>query len=142
MDLNSIPLMNAVVKKMGWLTQKQRMLSQNIANADTPGYAPKTLKPQDFKSLLAKAPQGPSGKTQIGVAMTDDRHMPGVGGTAEGKIVETKGDSYESTPNGNSVILEEQMMDLTNTQMEYGLMVSLYRKHIDILRASLGRPGR
>ena len=35
-------------QRMTWLSQRQNVLSQNVANADTPGYAAHDLKPLDF----------------------------------------------------------------------------------------------
>ena len=52
MDLTSIPMFKMVVGRMGWLTKRQEVLSQNIANADTPSYVPQDLKKQDFSSFL------------------------------------------------------------------------------------------
>ena len=45
MDLNKIPVMDAIVKKMNWLNRRQRVIAENVANADTPGYLARDLKP-------------------------------------------------------------------------------------------------
>lgn len=44
MNLKSMPLFGLMGRRMAWLTQRQMVLSQNIANADTPGYKPKDLR--------------------------------------------------------------------------------------------------
>ena len=38
MDLNKIPVLKMITTQMDWLNQRQKVLSQNIANADTPDY--------------------------------------------------------------------------------------------------------
>ncbi len=142
MDLNKIPVMDAIVKKMGWLNRKQRVIADNVANADTPGYAARELKPQDFAGLLEQAPRSSANAGKPRMATTHAGHMtPGGGGVRGGERTE-KSESHEASPTGNTVILEEQMIEMANTQMEYGKMVSLYRRHVGLLKASLGRGQR
>ena len=43
MALGDIPLFGMIKDRMHWLTERQRVLSQNVANADTPGYRRKTI---------------------------------------------------------------------------------------------------
>ena len=38
MDLPDVPLLSMLKQRMTWLNQRQDTLSQNVANADTPGY--------------------------------------------------------------------------------------------------------
>ena len=46
---------------------------------------------------------------------------------------------YEVEPDGNSVVLEEQMTKASDTQINYALMVNLYRDTADMIRTSLGK---
>ncbi len=142
MDLNKIPVMDAIVKKMNWLNRRQRVIADNVANADTPGYVAKDLKPQDFSGLLRHAPQGSAAQGKPRMTVTNARHMTAGGGGVKGGERTEASESHEASPTGNTVILEEQMIDMANTQMEYGKMVSLYRRHVGLLKASLGRGQR
>ena len=142
MDLNQIPLMDAIVKKMSWLNRKQQVIAENVANADTPGYVAKDLKPQDFSSLLSRAPRSSTNRGGPTLAKTHGKHMTAGGGGIQGGDRVEELESHEATPTGNTVILEEQMINMANTQMEYGKMVSLYRRHVGLLKASLGRGDR
>lgn len=138
MDLDKIPLMSAITKRMGWLNRKQRVISQNIANADTPNYQAKELQPQDFRGLLDKAPTRGSSKSSVRLATTNAAHMtPGGGRTSQAGV--EKSEAYEASPSGNNVVLEEQMLNMANTQLEYGTMINLYRKQVSMLRISLGK---
>jgi flagellar basal-body rod protein FlgB len=47
-------------------------------------------------------------------------------------------DPYEAAPTGNSVVLEEQMMKLAETQMDYRLTTNLYRKNVELLKTAIG----
>src|SRR5690349_5474471 len=74
MDLSRIPLFEALTKRMGWLGERQGVLAQNIANADTPGYVAKDLAPPDFSQLVAGASQ------RLAMATSDPRDLPPAGG--------------------------------------------------------------
>ena len=43
MDFGKLPIFDVLARRMGWLGQRQEVLAQNIANADTPGYQRKML---------------------------------------------------------------------------------------------------
>jgi flagellar basal-body rod protein FlgB len=45
---------------------------------------------------------------------------------------------YETTPNGNAVILEEQMAKASQTALDYQLTSNLYRKYLGMVRIALG----
>ena len=72
MNLPDVPLLSMLKSRMSWLEARQDVLSQNVANADTPGYVAHDLKPMDFESLLKNA--GGS-QFQPGLAVTDSRHI-------------------------------------------------------------------
>ena len=48
MDLQNLTLFQMSEEKMRWLAQRQSVLSENIANANTPDYMPSDLKPLKF----------------------------------------------------------------------------------------------
>ena len=50
-------------------------------------------------------------------------------------------DGYEVTPDANSVVLEEQMMKVTENQMDYQTVASLYTKGLGLIRTALSRGG-
>ncbi len=131
MDFTKIPLFDRISDRMGWLNARQEVLSQNIANADTPSYTPRDLKAQSFddhiKKLEAVAPE-----------LTSPMHMQGTVPVKTGPGNEKTKDQYETKPSGNSVVLEEQMMNVTQTQMNYQLITNLYRKHVDMLKRAIG----
>ena len=132
MDLTSIPVLNLVVGRMSWLTKRQEVLSQNISNADTPNYVPRDLKDQDFASLLR--PRTPRAALQ----RTASGHMEAIQHPPKQRHEKVR-DSYEVAPAGNSVVLEEQLMKVADTQGQYRLATNLYAKHISMLKQAIGR---
>lgn len=134
MDFTNIPLFERLTERMGWLAERTRVLSQNIANADTPSYQPKDLKPIDFEAEMRKlAPVEP--------VRTSKKHLVGtVAPAGEFDAKKTK-KTYESAPVGNSVVIEEQMIKVSDTQMNYNMVVNLYRKHLDLFKTAIGRSG-
>ncbi|MEH6401960.1 MAG: flagellar basal body rod protein FlgB [Sneathiella sp.] len=132
MSLQDIPLFAALTERMKWLSSRQKVLSQNISNADTPGYAARDLKPQNFKDMVARPSEASAQLTSTNV-----KHIQ----AADKSEFRTKTvkEPYEITPTGNGVVLEEQMMHLADTQIQYQMTTSLYKKHLSMLKAALGR---
>ncbi len=135
MDVSEIPVLQNLVNRMRWLHRRQRVLAENIANANTPGYRSKDLDAASFASAM-KAANGSS----LSVAKTNQGHIGGGQGAqavANARPIEDPVD-YAS-PSGNAVNMPEQMMKMTDTQMDYGMATTLYRKHVSLIRIALGR---
>ncbi len=132
MDLNKIPLLKMISTQMDWLNQRQKVLSQNIANADTPDYQARDLVPLDFADLA----RGQSRKLKMAVSSPSHIDDPN---SRDGAYRGKKDKDFISEPSGNSVVLEEQAMLVSATQVDYELMTRLYRKHVGMLRTALGR---
>jgi flagellar basal-body rod protein FlgB len=132
MDLGSIPLFKAMAKRMAWLGERQQVLAQNVANADTPGYLSQDLKPLSFRELVG----GASARAKL--ATTQPMHLAGVpAGRQHGKAEKDK--VAERTISGNGVSIEDQMMKVSDTANEFSLASSLYKRHLAMMRAALGR---
>ena len=71
MDFDKITLFGAMKKRVAWLTQRQEVISQNIANADSPGYRAKDIKAFGFKKELSQK------MGQISMARTRGDHLGG-----------------------------------------------------------------
>src|ERR1700689_5562976 len=105
MNLPDIPLLSMLRERMSWLNQRQDVLTQNVTNADTPGFVAHDLKPLDFSQELKK-PESPA-QTAGQLRLTDPRHIPIPTSAASFEDVEVR--DSEATPNGNSVSLEQEM---------------------------------
>ena len=134
----------ALARRMSWLGRRQAVLSQNIANADTPGYRPLDLKALDmragpFARLVAGklAPVRPV----VRPVATHAAHMSGPGGGAKRLETESQRDTFEVKPSGNAVVLEEQLIKVADTQMNHQAMSNLYRKHLRLFQIAIGGGG-
>lgn len=147
MTTQDLTLMQAAIKKMHWHEARQKVLSQNIANADTPGYKPQDISPLDFKGMLESSAStlslgvasATSGVSAGQLATTDPKHM-GLNGAspASGNIAaKDQKNPYETAPDGNAVILEEQLLKMNENYTDHRLTTTIYQKNIDMLKASL-----
>jgi flagellar basal-body rod protein FlgB len=136
MTTQNLALFKGMTAKMEYLNHRQSVISQNIANADTPGYQPRDLTPVSFDQVL-KAVDKKSGLASTSVAQTSAGHMS-PGSQARTDMKEQKA-VYEVAPAGNAVVLEEQMINSQKTVMDYNLMTSLYQKNVGMIMTSLGQ---
>lgn len=137
MDLASLPIMGALGDRMSWLNQRQRLISENVANADTPNYMSQRLKNQDFSSLVDFYGSRSGGSVQRPEAVA--RPISSMRGANEADRYQDK--EAMVSPTGNSVELEEEMLRLADTQLEYGLVAEMYKKNKQLLTAAMGRRG-
>lgn len=133
MDIKNIALFQAMGAKMDYLSLRQSVLSQNIANADTPEYRPRDLTKVDFGAVLQEVTQD----KKIRVNRTNPDHMMPGGNIDDPKNRKSRM-TYEVAPGDNAVIIEEQMIKATQTNMDYNLMTNLMRKNIGMIQTALG----
>lgn len=135
MNLGEIPLFAMLKSRLGHLSERQRLIAQNVANSDTPGYRPQDLKPFGFQAHLAAA--APGGADQP--ARTNKAHLTGtVRRTGPHRAVEGK--DSEITLDGNAVSLEEQMLKMAESRMSYDAAIGFYQKSMGLLRMAARTP--
>ncbi len=138
MTTQGIGLFQALGAKMDYLNQRQGVIAQNVANADTPGYKPKDLTPVDFSSMLGSSAGSGVSMSSVSIDMTDGQHLGLAGGGVNARARAQK-DTYEVSPSGNAVIIEEQLINSSKNMMDYSLMLNIYQKHVGMLRTALGQ---
>ena len=129
MNLPGIGLFRMISQQLHWLGQRQEVLSQNVANADTPGYQARDLQPLAFGDALQQATLRP--------AVTHAGHLLGKSADPAAAKVKTI-TPWEVSPDGNGVVLEQQMTQLAETQADYQMATELYRKQIGMLKTAIG----
>lgn len=132
MDMKNLPLLATLSGRMTWLNARQQVLAENIANSDTPGYAPRDLKPAKFSDLV----RGEGAR--LAPRATDSGHLVGTMG-AQRFAGEAQKETYELKPDGNGVVLEEQLMKVSKTSGDYQMATNLYRRYISMFRTAIGR---
>jgi flagellar basal-body rod protein FlgB len=136
MDFSSIPLFSVMKEKLGYLSERQAVLAQNIANADTPGYKAMDVVEPDFARLV----KGQSVGQSLKMTITSPGHIGhGVGAIGEFATEKRKG-TDELNPNGNNVSIEEEMAKAGLNQAEYQKVVGMYGKWITMFKVAIGNP--
>lgn len=133
MEFSSLPLFQAVKKRLNWLTQRQEVLSHNVANADTPRFQARDLKPYEFRELIRRE------TAQINMAVTTDNQLQGARKRIRDFAEEDLRKPFETAPGGNDVVLEEQMAKINESSIQHRLTTELYRKHLGLFKMALGR---
>lgn len=137
MDLANTPFFGLLRARLDQLSERQRLISENIANASTPGYRPRDVDTSGFERMLASHASGGGGLT---MARTNAGHMSPGGGAGRTSIVTS--DDSETTIDGNAVVLEEQMARAAETRMEFETGIALYQKGLELVRLAARAPGR
>lgn len=138
MDLGNTPFFGLLRSRLDQLSERQRLISENIANASTPGYRPRDVDTSGFERMVASAAGGGGG---LQMARTKSGHMSPGGGGSGGVNIVTRDDS-ETTIDGNAVVLEEQMSAAAQTRMEFETGIALYQKGLELIRMAARAPGR
>jgi flagellar basal-body rod protein FlgB len=136
LDLANTPFFGLLRERLDQLSQRQRLIAENIANATTPDYRPRDIDTAGFERLLASAANGRG----PALARTNPGHMTSGGGSGAVQIV-TRDDS-ETTIDGNAVVLEEQMARAAETRMQFETGIALYQKGLELVRMAARAPGR
>lgn len=139
MDITDIPLFQMLRGRMGFLSERQRLIAQNVANAETPGYRPQDLKPFNFDARVQQA------QAAGAMAVTQAGHMQlagGVNSVPGMRLKAKKTPDSETTLDGNQVVLEEEMMKMSDARMNYDAAIGFYQKSLNLLRMAARAPGR
>ncbi|RCW82063.1 FlgB family protein [Paracoccus lutimaris] len=110
--------------------ERQKLIAQNVANADTPGFRSRDL--AGFASTY---------RSQVSAEMRSTRpgHMTGVSwGGDTGRVMD---DGGEPAPNGNTVSIEEEMIRIAEARREFDISLAVTRSAMTLIRTSLGRRG-
>ena len=128
MDLN-LSILRLASGLAAHASSRQRVIAENIAHADTPGYRARDV--TEFGALLDDQPGFDARRTRPG-------HIP-FGADPNGFVATEVTALGAESPNGNTVSLEDQMMRAAEVRQNHELALGVYRKSLDILRSSLGR---
>ena len=130
--ITDLPFFGMLGEKIKWLGQRQRVITQNISNSDTPDYKAKDLKPLNFETTL----RGETSRLEL--ARTSDRHVESPLKADAYRVLEERS-PQETSPNGNSVLLEEQMMHMNTINSQHDLSIKLTRKYLQMYKIALGK---
>ena len=124
--LSDIYLFQVVSQKTQWLSARQTTVASNVANASTPGFH--ALDVQPFSAVLNSSP--------VAMATTSTAHIAPASALLNSiKQVET--DPTEESLSGNTVNLEQQMINLGDVSRDFSMTASIRRAFHQLLLAAL-----
>lgn len=135
---NTPGLIGLLHQKLGYLGQRQSVLAENVANANTPGYKPKDLAPFSFAQAMQDA-QSRSTMNPASLRVTNPGHIGGVGAGSGTNFAVKKMKTTEILPSGNAVNLEQQMSEVSQTAVEYNAYTGLLGRVRSWMKMALGR---
>jgi flagellar basal-body rod protein FlgB len=124
-------------ERMEWHQERQRVLAENVANADTSNYQAKDLAPPDFERELSVA--------SISLATTEPGHISGgsssssSSGGGDSQFATEEHSRYEVRPRGNSVTHEDEMMKVASNQMDFETVADLYTRSLSLIKLAIGK---
>ena len=126
MSINDLPVLSVLRTKMQWHQERQRLLSENVSNSDTPNFKPRDLVQPKFESTGASA--GAAGS--LAMMRTATGHIAPSGGGHERR---------SALRAGPGVNLEDEMLKVSANQMDYAAVTSLYSKSLHLLKTAIGK---
>lgn len=109
--------------------ERQKLIAQNVANADTPGFRARDLAgfAETYRSRVSAEMRG-----------TRPGHLTGANWGGAERVLD---DGGEPAPNGNTVSLEEEMIRIAETRRDFDVSLAVTRSAMSLIRTSLGRRG-
>ena len=123
--------------RASFLQARHALLTQNVANADTPDYRPRDLVEPNFKAMLER--RSPA-VLPVELERTGAAHLAGAPAAGRG-LRTTQLDGFEVAPAGNAVLIEEQLRLLGSAERGYQLATSVYGKYVGLMRTAIGSGG-
>jgi flagellar basal-body rod protein FlgB len=130
MPISQIPIFSMLRTKMQWHQERQRLLAENVANADTPKFKPRDLAPPQLDQTRPAA---------LAVAQTSAGHIAGSTASGPAQFQLDRRGQFEVRPAGNGVSLEDEMLKVAANQMDYQAATALYARGLGLLKTALGK---
>jgi flagellar basal-body rod protein FlgB len=122
-----IGLFSMAERKLSWIDTRQKQLSQNIANADTPNYHSRDI--STFSTVLDQFDITPTRTSPLHLVGLSS-HLPG------SKLLEA-----ERAPDGNAVSLEGEMTKVAQDDTQQALVGNLWKTYMGMFMTALGKSG-
>jgi flagellar basal-body rod protein FlgB len=128
MPISQIPIFSMLRTRMQWHQERQQLLAENVAHANTPQFKPRDLAPLELSQ----------GQAAVAMTRTSPAHLAGASAGASQFRPERRGE-FEVRPTGNAVNLEDEMLKVAANQMDYQAATALYSRGLGLIKTALGR---
>jgi len=132
MPISNIPILSMLRTRMQWHQERQRVLAENVANADTPNFRPRDLVPPKFD----RPAQAAAGVTLVRTAAA---HIGGANGATATQFESGQDGRTQIRPAGNAVSLEEEMIKVAANQMDYQAATTVYARSLGLIKTAIGK---
>ncbi len=132
MAITDLPLFSMLRTRMQWHQERQRLLAENVANADTPNFRPRDLAPLQFDRTTPTR--------SLGRARSHRSRATSPRPTASSSQFQAaRFGGYEVRPTGNAVNLEDEMIKVAANQMDYQAATTLYTRSLGLIKTAIGK---
>ncbi len=119
-------VLQLAAQRTQWLSARQSLIANNVANANTPAYRATDLQP--FSAVLDS--------TQVSMVTTNPAHLtPTQDELTSARVVES--DPSDETLSGNSVRLEQEMIKLGDVSRDYSMGTNIKRAIHQMMMSAL-----
>lgn len=135
MGLTDIPILSMLRTRLQWAQERQRVLAENVANADTPNF-----RPRDVTAPVFGDPSHPAMASveTVALALTEPGHIAGaISGASAFPMQNAR--AFDVHPTGNAVNLEQEMIKVAANNMDYQAVTALYTRSLDLLKTAVGK---
>jgi flagellar basal-body rod protein FlgB len=132
------PVMALLRQSLSYYSDRQEVLANNVANANTPGFTPQDISQDSFRDALEAQMAGRRARSG-GVTMqtSQEGHMNGRPAASSNSWKAEASPDSQTTINGNSVVLEEQMVRAQENRLRYETAMSIYQKNLNLIRMAI-----
>jgi flagellar basal-body rod protein FlgB len=129
--ITDLPLFSMLRSRMQWHQERQRLLSENVANADTPNFRPRDLTPLRFD-------QASPALTAISLERTTPGHFASSEASSS-RFQSSRSGGFQVRNSGGAVNLEDEMIKVAANQMDYQAATTLYTRSLGLIKTALGK---
>ncbi|WAJ30204.1 flagellar basal body rod protein FlgB [Antarcticirhabdus aurantiaca] len=125
--MQDVYLFGVASRRAEWLSNRQTVVAENVANANTPEYRARDI--ASFQEAMEM--------TRLEMKASSPMHLASFGGRADEAAEVREEDSWEVVHSGNSVSLEQEMMKAGEINREYSLNTSVVKSFHRMLLTTL-----
>ena len=128
-SINSDPTISAVEKSLGGLSMRKDLISQNIANVDTPGYKAQEV---NFEGALQMALNQGSSLPMVTTSAMHISNTSGLGGGDTFQVGLRQGGTDRA--DGNNVDVDQELTQMSETGIRYQGLSSAVNMKLNLLK--------
>lgn len=131
MTIKRVDITKNITYAMQYTAEKQKVIAGNIAQANIPGAKSKTLKPIDFKKLLANTK-----RNDFNLKITSPTHIKGKERPDYFDVIDNP-NANEMTPSGNNIVLADEMKSASDNNVNYTEFTRMFSKFMGMLKSTI-----